>query len=207
MAKCSNCNSLHRASELRENVNVTDLLVLPPGARVIMEQGRNKSIELTAPAGGFNAEAMGITIFAVFWLGFVSFWTIMASMGSIFFAMFSIPFWIAGIYMARMAFNKIFETQKIVFNDYEVTLTEKRPFGGKQTTISKDDITNVLMTDSISAGPFASFAQSSSRNRRGQQTDYPAIITKAKPHFFFQNLPKAEQEWAVRLLKQVLVGN
>lgn len=207
MAKCSNCNSLHRASELIEKVDITDLLVMPPNAKVIMEQGRNKSIVLTAPANGFNVEAIGISIFAIFWFGFITIWTIFAIYGMPLMALFSIPFWLAGFFMARMAFNKIFETQKVVFTDYEVTLEQKRPFGGKQTTISKKDITDVVMTDAISAGPMGSFAQANSRTRRSQRVDFPTIKTKNKPHFFFQNLPVADQKWTVRLLKHVIVGN
>ncbi len=208
MAKCSVCNSLHRASELKEKVSIADLLVLPPKAKVIMEQGRNKSIELTAPANGLNAEAIGITIFSVFWLGFVSVWTVLATMGSIFFALFSIPFWVVGLFMAKSAINKIFETQKITFNDYEVTIEHIRPIFSSKLTLAKKDITAVKYTDVASAGPLAGFSQMGGNGKyKGKRQEFPAIITPAKPYFFFQNLPEADQQWTVRLLKNVLVGN
>jgi hypothetical protein len=208
LAKCSTCNTLMRASELKEYVDTADLLVLPANAQVTMEQGRNKSIVLTAPANGLSGESIGISIFSVFWLGFVAVWTTLASFGSIFFALFSIPFWVVGIFMAKSAINKIFETQRVTFNDYEVTIELIRPVFSGKTTIDKKDIIDIKYTDVTSAGPLASFAQMGANGKRtGKVLEYPAIVTKQKTHFFFQNLPEADQKWTVQLLKHLLVGN
>ena len=169
LAKCGSCNTLLRASQLKEKVNLSKLLQLPAGAVVQLQQGFNKSIELTAPANGLNAEAIGISIFAIFWLGFVTLWTVLATMGSIVFALFSIPFWVVGIFMAKSAINKIFETQKITFNDYEVTIEHNRPIFSSKLTLAKKDIADVKYTDVASAGPLASFAQMGANGRnRGQ---------------------------------------
>jgi hypothetical protein len=207
LAKCSACNTLHRASELTEKVNMADLLVMPLGAKVQMQQGFNKSIELTSPANGFGVEAIGIGIFSIFWIGFIIVWTTFALYGFPPMALFSIPFWIAGFFLAKSTINKIFESQKIVMNDYEVTIEHNRPIFSSKVSISKADIIDVKYTDMATAGPLASLSQLSTNNRnRGKLPEYPTIVAKGKPHYFFQNLPEADQKWAVRLLKHVLVG-
>ncbi|CAN5349721.1 hypothetical protein BH09BAC1_BH09BAC1_27090 [soil metagenome] len=205
MAKCSACNSLMRASELKEKVSITDLLVQPQSSKLQIEQGRNNSIVLTAPANGVNVESIGLTVFSIIWLGFITVWTLFAFMGSAFFALFSIPFWLVGIFIAKVAIDKIFETQIVTFNSYEVTIESKRPLFSKQITISKEEITDVTMSDLLSGGPLDGLVQRSAYTKRGGKAiDYPVIVTKTKTHFFFQNLPEKDQLWAVRLLKNVL---
>lgn len=211
IAKCNSCNSLLRASELKEYVRLTDLLVLPPGAKVQMQQGFNKSIELTAPKNGVTGEAIGLIIFSIFWLGFITVWTGFALFGGLsVMALFSIPFWAVGFFMVKSAINIIFESQKVTLTDKEVIIEQSRPIFSKRISILKSDVTDVKYTDMVSSGPLASMMQGEfcTPNKRGHKVkNYPAIVTKAKTHFFFNNLPEADQKWVVRLLKNVIVGN
>lgn len=70
--------------------------------------------------------------FAGFWLAFVAFWTWGASHGSVLFAMFSLPFWAAGLGMlARFGLPLIQKTRltlKRAVGELEVT-----PFGKRRT--------------------------------------------------------------------------
>lgn len=210
MAKCSSCNSLLRASELREKVNISKLLQLPAGAVVQLQQGFNKSIELTVPAQGVTGEAIGLIIFSIFWLGFITVWTGFALFGGLsVMALFSIPFWIVGVFIVKSAFNKIFESQKLILDDNEVTIERIRPIFSNKITIRRSEITDVKYTDMSSEGSFASMAQGdfSANKRRHVLKNYPVIITKAKRYYFFNNLRQADQMWVVRLLKNVIVGN
>lgn len=210
MAKCSSCNSLLRASELKEKVNISKLLQLPAGAVVQLQQGFNKSIELTVPAQGVTGEAIGLIIFSIFWLGFITVWTGFALFGGLsVMALFSIPFWIVGVFIVKSAFNKIFESQKLILDDNEVTIERIRPIFSNKVTIRRSEITDVKYTDMSSEGSFASMAQGdfSANKRRHVLKNYPVIITKAKRYYFFNNLRQADQMWVVRLLKNVIVGN
>lgn len=211
MAKCSNCDSLMRASELKEHVSLAELLVLPSGAKVQLQQGFNKSIELTAPKNGVTGEAVGLIIFSIFWLGFITVWTGFALFGGLtVMALFSIPFWLVGFFMVKAAINIIFESQRVTLTDKEVVIEQSRPVFSKTVSVLKSDITDVKYTDMVSAGPLASLAQGefgSPNSRAHKVKNYPAIVTQAKTHFFFNNLPEADQRWVVRLLKNVLVGN
>lgn len=211
IAKCNSCNSLQRASELKEHVRLADLLVLPPGAKVQMQQGFNKSIELTAPKKGVTGEAIGLIIFSIFWIGFITVWTGFAVFGGIYFmALFSIPFWVVGFFMVKAAINIIFESQKVTLTDKEVIIEQSRPIFSQKISVLKSDIIDVKYTDMVSSGPLASMMQGefgSPNSRAHKVKNYPAIVTKAKTHFFFNNLPETDQKWVVRLLKNVLVGN
>lgn len=210
LAKCSSCNSLSRASQLKEKVNLSRLLQLPAGAVVQLQQGFNKSIELTMPAQGVSGEAIGLIIFSIFWLGFITVWTGFALFGGLsVMALFSIPFWIVGVFILKAAFNKIFESQKLILDDNEVTIERIRPIFSNKITIRRSDITDVKYTDMSSEGSFASMAQGdfSTNKRRHVLKNYPVIITKAKRYYFFINLREADQMWVVRLLKNVIVGN
>jgi eukaryotic-like serine/threonine-protein kinase len=76
---------------------------LPTDSKVRLRFDRD-SLSLAIPRGSpLSPGFIGGGIFAIFWLGFVAFWTFMAiAMGApLFFPLFSLPFWAVGIGMAR----------------------------------------------------------------------------------------------------------
>lgn len=77
---------------------------LPSDSRVTLSSDP-KLLSLSIPAGGLRSPGFWASGgFAVFWLGFVAFWTFSAiTMGApIFFAMFSLPFWAVGLVLVRL---------------------------------------------------------------------------------------------------------
>jgi len=79
-------------------------VTLPSDSRVILSS-TPALLSITIPRTGFRSPGFWFSSgFAVFWLGFVAFWTFSAlAMGApIFFAMFSLPFWAVGIFMVRV---------------------------------------------------------------------------------------------------------
>ena len=67
-----------------------------------------------APLGGslYNGA------FAIGWNSFVAFWTISAfASGGIFFALFSLPFWVAGVSLQRQAFKRAFVRERLEITD------------------------------------------------------------------------------------------
>ncbi|OHD23170.1 MAG: hypothetical protein A2Y38_00985 [Spirochaetes bacterium GWB1_59_5] len=79
-------------------------VTLPSDSRVILSS-TPELLSIRIPRTGFRNPGFWFSSgFAVFWLGFVAFWTFSAlAMGApIFFAMFSLPFWAVGIFLVRM---------------------------------------------------------------------------------------------------------
>jgi hypothetical protein len=208
MAKCSACNSLHRASSLMEQVSVADLMTQPHNAKLQMQQGRYNSVELTLPSKGVDVSTVFAMLFAVFWLGFVSVWKVLASMGSIVFALFSIPFWFVGFMMLKNTINDIKEVHKVTFNNNEVTIEKHRPLFAQKEVIERANIKDVKMESILGIKNLSQSFKMKPRVNGIYNTprEYPAIVTTNETHFFFENLSEAEQQWAVRLLKHVLVG-
>jgi len=76
---------------------------LPSDSKVTISSSP-ELLSLTVPRAGLRNPALWFSGgFAVFWLGFVAFWTFSAlAMGApIFFAMFSLPFWAVGVFLIR----------------------------------------------------------------------------------------------------------
>lgn len=73
-------------------------LTKPHGSRIVLKRSRDR-LSIVIPPSGLRSENIGILFFALFWNAFILVWTIGAVAGSIFFALFSIPFWIVGLGM------------------------------------------------------------------------------------------------------------
>jgi eukaryotic-like serine/threonine-protein kinase len=77
---------------------------LPSDSKVILSS-TPELLSLSIPRVGMRTPGFWFSSgFAIFWLGFVAFWTFSAlAMGApIFFAMFSLPFWAVGIFLVRV---------------------------------------------------------------------------------------------------------
>lgn len=86
----------------------TPLLRQPLNSRVQLEQSHDPSgnrganrMRITIPPKGFRGEAAAVGCFSLFWLGFVSIWTLIAIKTSapFIFMLFSVPFWMIGLTM------------------------------------------------------------------------------------------------------------
>ena len=73
----------------------------PSGSRIQLRKTRTH-LALEIPPVGWRGETLSLGGFALFWNGFIFFWTSMAiaSGAPFFFTLFSIPFWAVGIGMA-----------------------------------------------------------------------------------------------------------
>ena len=74
------------------------------------------SLEVSIPPIGWRSAGVSILFFAVFWNGFLFFWTSLALRAGIF-ALFSIPFWIIGIGIAYAGLSSVFGRTRIVIGD------------------------------------------------------------------------------------------
>jgi hypothetical protein len=122
------------ASILRGLAGVTPrpapIASLPSDSRILIEEGQDR-LRVEIPAAGLRAgAALPLGGFALFWLAFVGFWTFSAiSMGApIFFVLFSLPFWGAGVFMAGSTIKSIFGSVELLVAGREgLIITERIP--------------------------------------------------------------------------------
>jgi hypothetical protein len=115
--KCEACNEVFPLAQVLPAYSSTETHSKRPfDARALVEKNRDELV-VHVPAMGMRAAVWGLLTFAIFWLGFVAFWTTAAGgfffgggfqAGNLCFASFSIPFWLVGfgmlgavIWMAR----------------------------------------------------------------------------------------------------------
>ena len=87
-------------------VKVPGPLRKPPGSRVQVTK-RGPRLEIYIPPAGFDGNVAATGAFAIAWNAFVAFWTASAlAGGGILFALFSLPFWYAGVSLVKQAFGR-----------------------------------------------------------------------------------------------------
>lgn len=205
LAKCERCNELFRASQLiGPNISIKEK---PPiGSIVILKEGLNNKIEIVYPKKGVSLPLLPQLFFIVFWLGFIAFWTWGAFQGSVFFAMFSIPFWIIGLISMNDILNSINEIQLITIIGDKLIFQKNRLINSKLFEARLEDIVSVSMKG-MKDESFPSFNKFSKLNfpgTSGTPLNHPAIITGRKTQYFFEAANDAEQEWVVQYLNHLI---
>lgn len=82
----------------------------PAGSRVMVDRDRsNRLLRVSIPPQGLSGGAVSKGVFAVAWTGFTAFWTVGVLTGGapFFFSLFSIPFWAAGVQMAKSTVDQV----------------------------------------------------------------------------------------------------
>jgi hypothetical protein len=146
-------------------------------------------------------------LFAIFWLGFISFWTWGASQGSIIFALFSIPFWLIGLNMIIGVINSANEIQVITLDKYRLTVKKVRPINAKVFETDVTEIQSIKMKaiKMNQFSPFKNFRYMIKMQRSfGAAVELPSIITGRKTEYFFDDANDAEQEWITSILDNLV---
>lgn len=99
----------------------------PSGSKIKLTADAN-SLEILMPRKGFSAEIGTLILFAIAWNSFILVWTgtavLSAPMGfNIFFVLFSLPFWGAGIGMIRQILSNLFGRVRLCLNQQQISLT------------------------------------------------------------------------------------
>ena len=82
----------------------------PAGTKVTVDRDRaNRLLRVTVPPDGISGEVLSKGAFTVAWTGFTAFWTVGVLTGGapLVFSLFSIPFWAAGVRMAKNTMEQI----------------------------------------------------------------------------------------------------
>lgn len=155
----------------------------PRGSRITVEESAG-TLNLTIPGSGFRGPALGIFGFASFWLIFIAVWTGGAMQGSFLFAMFSIPFWIVGVFMMSQALSAMFGTTTIDLGP-KLYLVQKRLWG------------QVRRYEGLTADLGGANLVRSGNSRNGQQIAQCVLYTGAKDIKFGAQLGQMERRWLV----------
>lgn len=194
IAMCKNCNSIFKVTDLINKTN-KKLSEPPKNVNITAEKILNGGIVLKIENNGFKASNLFILGFNAFWLIFVAFWTFLASKGSVFFALFSIPFWLVGIYMALGNINNIFEKQIIKLEKREIVIEKLRPFKSKKYVLNIASIQKVQLENinNIQKNNFKSSLQAIGVRGGG----IPIIICEDRFYTFGNFLLKEGKIWLV----------
>jgi hypothetical protein len=207
LAKCNNCGSIHKVSSLVANEDEKYISTPPNGSLIALNKNYDGTIELYYPPTGFSFSDIFYLIFSIFWVGFICFWTWGALQASIFFALFSIPFWFVGISMWIGLINRIFESERVYLAKEKIILAKNRPIGSKTIEYTAKEIVDIKLTP-LKMTPFSTYSHIyhswNSRWSRGAGIEMPAILSGFGTEYFFERSNDAEQEWVIKYIRNYL---
>lgn len=204
LAKCENCNNIFKISEAIDDLEILNISSPTIGSKISLSKN-DEDIEIVVPAKKFSASDIFPIFFALFWVGFLVFWTIGAAKGSILFALFSIPFWIMGTAMIIGLINSFDEDNVITIKREGISLFKNRPINSKEYSVKYSDIYSIKMGNLKFNNPLSmasNFRLMSKLNMMGIQT--PTLNFGNESINFFEQASEAEQDWIIRLLNIIL---
>ncbi len=209
LVKCPNCNTIHKVSELVETkalVQQSYELAAPPTGSGIDVFNTRSTLEMEIPPrklNGFDLFPLG---FSIAWLSFITFWTFMAAQASVFFALFSIPFWVVGFSMLSGVLTGLTERQFIELDNYSLRITKKGLLSKKVVEIDIEDIDKIGMKNVKLAQSFKALGRiGQMKNRAGKTPLLPTITHGIKDTVILDNVTEQEMEWGLELLKASLM--
>lgn len=176
----------------------------PPDSRIEIVKTRYNTPEIYLPPESFSARYIPIIIFAVFWIGFVLVWTVLASFASILFAMFSIPFWLVGIGMLAGIARTMTEKQKLIINKSSIEISKRSVFKKQTKLIYFSDIQEIDYKDFKPKNPlqfFSNMKMGGSKQAKGTPMKLPVIVAENKKTYFFDSADDWGAAWIVDYLK------
>lgn len=216
LAKCTSCGRLHKVSavlqEAPSNLPVerpsAEVSLVPPmGSDIILDDSDQSAIVLSTPRKGLTGPHLFIGGFATFWLAFITVWTVGAAMGSIFFALFSIPFWIVGFGLMGSFINASFGREMIRFEEDALVLVKKFPIRPKETRIPYDQIDKVSMNKvnvNVLFPTDVSWQHATKNSGKRGEVIGPTVSMGVKRESFFTSVSEPEMEWIVKLVNAVV---
>lgn len=210
LVQCPNCHSIHKVSELietKELVQQSYELSQPSGSNIDVFNTRS-TMEMIIPPRKLNALDLFPLGFSVAWLSFITFWTFMAAQGSIFFALFSIPFWIVGLSMLSGVITSVTEQQTIELDIYNLKITKKSLLSKNVVEIDLQDIDAIGMKNIKITQAFKAIGRigSHSNNRsKGNKPLLPTISHGIKDTTILENVTDVEMKWGLDLLKVAMM--
>jgi hypothetical protein len=175
----------------------------PKGSSIELTNEMGDNVKIFFPRKGLTLWHIPQLFFLIFGLFFMTFWTKGASQGSVFFALFSLPFWFVYSAMLIGIINSVFETQTLTVTNDQLTLEKKRPIKGKTIKLNYSDIQEIKLTI-MKAGPFSAYSNPRYMLRNqwsfNSRLEIPAVISGSGTVYFFEEANDAEQNWVTKYL-------
>ena len=205
LARCDTCDEIMHASDLVERFDLEEALEPPRGTK-IMVQRRGDDVAFVIPALGLSGTSIPFIAFATVWISFVAFWTWGASQGSIFFALFSIPFWLAGFAMWGGIITSITQRQRLELRTDAVRVLKRSALGTREAVMPLSEIDEVRMEPLADKDGFGSLTQGVRGGASSQQGDAPTLVFKhgTTTTAVGEHLKPAEKEWIATAAKAYL---
>jgi len=206
LENCPECGFNFDTREIMivEDKNKVKLNITPPnGSKMDSFRYSNSILEIVSPREGLSSKVRGPLLFGIFWLAFVAMWTLFAMGGGIFFAMFSIPFWMSGLSMIYSVTKSIFEEQKFELNGRTLNIQKNRLLNSKEEEIDLPFIKSIKLESVSTRGRVSGMANS--KNVFGKKNKIPTITLKdGTKETLLENGSQAEKIWLVSLLNDYL---
>ncbi|MFM6133601.1 MAG: serine/threonine protein kinase, partial [Sphaerospermopsis kisseleviana] len=128
--RLASAKSALTALEKPENtVNITALTVGKPAGSKIQLIKNDEFLEIIIPPAGFQASMLFLSLFAISWNSFILFWTIGALSApfpiNLPFALFSLPFWVAGLSMIYSILYGLFGNMSLSLDSQKISVIYK----------------------------------------------------------------------------------
>ncbi|MEH2289945.1 serine/threonine protein kinase [Nostoc sp.] len=125
--RLSSADQAMAALEKPQPINLPTFVVGKPDGSKIQLTKNGDSLEIIVPPDGFDPSVVLTGVFAIAWNSFILIWTIVALSApfpaNIPFALFSLPFWSAGLLMVYKFFFNLFGCICLRLNSKEIALT------------------------------------------------------------------------------------
>lgn len=172
----------------------------PAGSRcTVKRSGTKLSVEI--PPAKLGSEQAYTGAFAIAWNAFVAFWTVGAlAGGGILFALFSLPFWFAGVSLGKTALAGSLIRENLDLGQQKWSLSQHLPFvkagaprwsgGGKQIGGRTRDLSGASM---VTAGYI-----------NGVQRTHIQLTEGVRQHIIGEGLSRTEQVWLTSAINEHL---
>jgi serine/threonine protein kinase len=174
----------------------------PPHGSKIVFQRTGEGTTFVIPEGGSVAKG-GIQIsFGIVWISFIAFWTAMTIiMGApIIFPIFSIPFWLVGIFLVKKTVESIFTKTIVRITAGSFSITRKTLIFQRNTTVPMEEVGSVRLSAQSSV-------QWKTSGSSGTQEKPLVIETGAITHTFGGMLSKREKAWLTEAINLYVEKN
>ncbi len=209
LGKCNKCGAVLKLSELSEVAEVAEKIEVtstpPIGSLIVVDASNEDELVFTLPKQGISSTQIPTLVFGIFWVGFVAFWTFLAAQGTVFFSLFSIPFWFVGLSMLYGVLIGSQESQKITITSETIKLAFNRPLFSSNFEANIKDIQEISISNlrNIPKNILGNYnvAKYSQKKRSNK---VPTIISYANSTSFFENATKEDQIWITALLNKIV---
>lgn len=209
LAVCGTCHAVMKISDIADRAEAKAISPdLPEGSRLQLKKGHRNNIELLMPRKGFTRSSLPGVLFSGFWLGFVALWTTFTYFGDRSMALYSIPFWIAGLLMLKGVIIGARSIQKISIDSHYLTVERWGVVGRKKKVFPISEVESIEMA-ALKRTPFSYFQTGSQPVRvstgnasysRHTPLYLPTLYSADDAMQFFEQADKKSQEWAVAFL-------